>query len=219
MMLPLFHWAKHIGWHEGNSSTRSVGGSSATQTPGELHSVLRINPYNWTFPNCNISFILDQSTNKTTNKWLLQVAYGKTCSTLGALLFAWQKQNKNNNIVSVVRKVRAVILLADLVCCEVQCLPRSAHLKIFLIFVIWWRRFKSAYTFLFVFCCWFFHQLLLAQAVFFFASFFFYYYLSIFLHLTKTVFCRKPYVSLCFVVSTGEYISLVLFYQFCQPHQ
>ena len=40
-----------------------------------------------------ISFIMDQSTNKTTNAWLLQVAYGKTCSTLGALLFAWQKSH------------------------------------------------------------------------------------------------------------------------------
>ena len=28
------------------------------------------------------------------------------------------------------------VLLPDLVCFEVQCLPRSAHLKIFLIFVI-----------------------------------------------------------------------------------
>ena len=37
---------------------------------------------------------MDQSTNKTTNEWLLQVAYEKTCSTLGALLFAWQKQQQ-----------------------------------------------------------------------------------------------------------------------------
>ena len=113
MILPSFHWAIHIGWHGRNSSTRSVGGTSATQTPCELHSILRINPtiepfptvhqpYNWTFPNCNISLIMDQSTNKTTNEWLLQVAYGKICSTLGALLFAWQK----NTIVWVVRKAR-----------------------------------------------------------------------------------------------------------------
>ena len=44
-------------------------------------------------PNCNISFMMDQSTNKTTNEWLLQVAYGKTCPTLGALLFAWQQNH------------------------------------------------------------------------------------------------------------------------------
>ena len=94
MILASFHWAKHIWWHGGNLATRSVGGTSVTQTPCELYSILRINPYNWTFPNCNISFIMDQSTNKTTNEWLLQVAYGKTCSTLGALLlFAWQQNH------------------------------------------------------------------------------------------------------------------------------
>ena len=143
MILPSFHWAKHTGWQGGNSSTRSVGRTSATQPPCELHSILCINPYNWTFPNRNISFIMDQSTNKTTNEWLLQVACGKTCPTLGALLFAWQK-----NIVWIVRKTRTDILLADLVCFESQCLTRSAHLKIFLILAFWWRRFKSAYPFL-----------------------------------------------------------------------
>ena len=39
-------------------------------------------------------------------------------------------------IVWVVQKARTDILLAHLVCFEVQCLPRSAHVKIFLIFVI-----------------------------------------------------------------------------------
>ena len=53
---------------------------------------------------------------------------------MGALLFAWLKKTKN--IVRVVRKARTDILLADLVCFEVQCLPRAAHLKIFLLFVI-----------------------------------------------------------------------------------
>ena len=102
MILPSFHWAKHTGWHGGNLSTHSVGETLATQTPCELHSILRINPYNWTFPNCNVSFIMDQSTNKTTNEWLLQVACGKTSPTLGALLFAWQKKK----IARVVRKPR-----------------------------------------------------------------------------------------------------------------
>ena len=130
-----FHWVKHIGWHGGNSSTRLVGVTLATQTPCELYSILRINPYNWTFPNCNISSIMDQATKKTTKEWLLQVAYGKTCYTLEALLFAWQKtphKNKNKTktkTVWVVRKSRTDILLADLVCFEVQCLPQSAHLK------------------------------------------------------------------------------------------
>ena len=107
----------------GSSSTCSVGGTSAT-----LWTALRINPYNWTFPNCIISFIMDQSTNKAKNKWLLQVAYGKTCPTFAALQ---KKKKKKKN-----RKVWTDILLADLVCFEVQCLPRTAHLKIFKIFVI-----------------------------------------------------------------------------------
>ena len=36
----------------------------------------------------------------------------------------------------------------------------------------------------------------------------------------KTIFCRKRWCFPCFLVfcRIGEYISLVLFYQFCQPH-
>ena len=49
------------------------------------------------------------------------------------------------------------ILLADLVCFEVQCLPWSAHLKIFLILAFWWRRFKSILNTIVCFL----HQLLL----------------------------------------------------------
>ena len=51
------------------------------------------------------------------------------------------------------------------------------------------------------------------------ASFFFYYYLSIFLHLTKTIFCRKR-LFLCFLVfrRIGEYVltyaTIDLFYLF-----
>ena len=205
MILPSFHWAKHIGWHGGNLSTRSVGGTSATQTPCELHSILRINPYNWTFPNCNISFIMDQSINKTTNEWLLQVACGKTCSALGALLFAWLKKHSVGFTKSKDR-----ILLADLVCFEVQCLPRSAHLKIFLILTFLWRRFISAYPFLNYY---FLHQLLLVCLL---LCFLLLLLLSIFLHLTKTIFCRKR---LCFIVPCvslflvfrpiGEYINFL----------
>ena len=118
---------------------------------------------------------------------------------MGKLVLLWEPCYSlgNKTIVWVVRKVRTDILLADLVCFEVQCLPRSAHFKIFLIFVI--RFFLS---------------------VFFFASFFFYYYMSIFLHLTKTIFYRKRLFH-CFLVfrRIGEYISLDLFCQFCQPHQ
>ena len=198
MILPSFHWDKHTGWHGGNSSTRSVGGTSATQTPYEMHSILRINPCNWTFPNCNISFIMDQSTNKTTNEWLLQVACGKTCPTLGALLFDWQKK-KNPTTHSVgCTKRKDRILLANLVCFEVQCLPRSAHLKIFLILAFWWRRFKSAYPFLtnFFFYISFFLSSSLLPSSFIIFSFFL-------LRLTKTIFCRKRlcfHVSLCYVV-------------------
>ena len=180
MILSSFHWDKHIGWHGGNSSTRLVGGTSGTHTPWELHSILRINPYNWTFPNCNISFIMDQSTNKITNEWLLEVAYGKTCSILGALLFAWQK---SHSVACTKSKDR--ILLADLVCFEVQCLPRSAHLKIFLILAFWWRRFKSAYPS--ASSC--LSSSLLLSSFIIICLFF--------LHLTKTVFCRKR---LCYVV-------------------
>ena len=181
MILPSFHWAKHTGWQGGNSSTRSVGRTSATQPPCELHSILCINPYNWTFPNRNISFIMDQSTNKTTNEWLLQVACGKTCPTLGALLFAWQK-----NIVWIVRKTRTDILLADLVCFEVRCLPQSAKFWHFDDVILNPKIFHSSFF----------------LSVFFFASFFFYYYLF-FLQLMKTIFCWKHLCfidSLCYVV-------------------
>ena len=54
----------------------------------------------------------------------------------------------NKTTMWVVRKVRTVILLADLVCFEVQCLPRSAHLKFPKMSSFWWRRFKMACTFL-----------------------------------------------------------------------
>ena len=106
-----------IRWLGGNSSTCSVGGTSATQTPCELHSVLRINPYNWTFPNCNISFILDQSIKKTTNE--------SNCykQHMGKPVLLWEPCYSlgNNTIVWVVWKVRTNILLAN-VCFEVQCL-------------------------------------------------------------------------------------------------
>ena len=106
----------------------------------------------------------------------------KLCYSLG--------QKKKKKIVWVVRKARTDILLAVLVCFEVQCLPWSAHLKIFQIFVILMACFKSAYAFLT-------KRLFTSASVFFFASFFFYYYLF-FLHLTKTIFCRKR---LCFLFS------------------
>ena len=100
------HWSKHIGWHGGNLSTHLVGGTLATQIPCELPSLICTNPYNWTFPSCNISFVMDQSTNKTTNEWLLQVAYGKTCATLGALQFAWQQ---NHSVVCTKSKDRHIV--------------------------------------------------------------------------------------------------------------
>ena len=144
------------------------------------------------FPNCNISFMMDQSTNKTTNEWLLEVAYGKTCPTLGALLFAWQQNH------SVGCTKRTNILLANLVCFDVQCLPRSAPI------------FKNSPNFrhfdylvlnlhiFFFFFLFFFHQLLLV-----YFSFCFLLLWSIFLHLMKKIFCQKRLcfiVSLCFVI-------------------
>ena len=120
----------------------------------------------------------------------------------------------NKTIVWVVRKVRTDILFADLVCFEVQCLPRSAHLKILRNFddvvlnLRCIRRFKTTSSKLF--------YISFFLSVFFFASFFL--LLSVFLHLTKIIFCRKR---LCFLLfrRIGECISLDLFHQFCQPHQ
>ena len=58
----------------------------------------------------------------------------------------------------------------------------------------------------------FFYQLLLV--FFFFLFFFLLLLLSVFLHLKKTIFCRKRFVFPCFLVyrRIGEYISLDLFY-------
>ena len=99
-------------------------------------------------------------------------------------------------------KSKDQILLADLVCFEVQHLPRSAHLKIFIIFAFLWR-FKYAYPFLTTTTKMFYISFFLS--VFFFASFFFYYYLF-FLHLTKTIFCRKRFVSLLPCVMSYRWI-------------
>ena len=52
-------------------------------------------------------------------------------------------------------------------------------------------------------------------SIFLFVSFFFYYYLSIVLAPDEENFLLKALV----FRRIGEYISLVLFYQFCQPHQ
>ena len=139
MILPSFHWAKHIGWHGGNSSTRLVGGTLATQTPCELYSILRISPYNWTFPNCNIRFIMDHSTNKTTNEWLLQVAYEKTCSTLGALLFACKKTKQKHSVGCTKRKDRHTVGRSCLfwssvfaTICSLKNLPNFRHFDVVL---------------------------------------------------------------------------------------
>ena len=99
----------------------------------------------WTFPNCNISFIMDQSTNKTTNEWLLQVAYGKTCPTLGALLFAWQQ---NHSVGCTKSKDRHTVgkscLFWSLMFATIFPLKNSPNFQS----SFWWRRFKSTYTFL-----------------------------------------------------------------------
>ena len=110
-------------------------------------------------------------------------------------------------IVWVVRKARTDILLADLVCFEVQCLPRSAHLKIFLIFdhfdeVVLNLRIHSLQKV-------FLHQLPLVCLLLCFCLLLL---LSIFLHLTKTILLSKALVFPFFLVfrRIGEYISIVL---------
>ena len=158
--------------------------------PCELHSMLRINPYNWTFPNCNISFIMDQSTNKTTNKWLLQVAYGKTCPTLGALLFTWQQNHSVGCTKSKDRHTfgRSCLFWSSVFAtiCWLKNLPNFQHFDVVLNLRI------QLFVFLF-----FLHQLLLVCLLLIFLLL----YLPNFLHLTKTIFCRKRFlVSLCFVV-------------------
>ena len=125
----------------------------------------------WTFSNCNISFIMDQSTNKTTNEWLLQVAYGKTCPTLGALLFAWQQ---NHSVGCTKSKDRHTVgkscLFWSLVFATIFPLKNSPNFQS----SFWWRRFKSTYTFLTFFYLFFTSaSFCLSSSVF--ASFFFYY--------------------------------------------
>ena len=151
---------------------------------------------------------MDQSTNN--KRVMLQVAYGKTCPALGALLFAWQK-----NSVWVVRKVRTDILLADLVCFEPQSLPRSAHLKIFLIFVILMTLFQVCVYILnlFIYIIFFTSASSLLPS-----SFIIIYFLA---PDREDDFLSKAPVFHCFLVfrRIGEYSSLDLFYQFCQAHQ
>ena len=84
-------------------------------------------------------------------------------------------------------------------------LPRSTHLKIFLIWAFWWRRFKSAYPFLTFFD--FFFYICFFLSVFFFASFFFYYYyLSIFFAFDEDNFLSKAPVFHCFIVTSYRWI-------------
>ena len=76
-----------------------VGGTSPTKTPSKLYSTLHINAYKWTFPNCDISCIVDQSTNKTTNERDFTIVYEGKTAILGAVLFAWQQ-----TVACVIRK-------------------------------------------------------------------------------------------------------------------
>ena len=71
-----------IMWPGWNSSTHSVGGTLPTKTPSKLYSTLCINPYyKQFFPNCDISCIMDQSTNKTTKESYF------TCNVWGKLWY------------------------------------------------------------------------------------------------------------------------------------
>ena len=116
----------------------------------------------------------------------------------------------NKTIVWVVWKVRTNILLANLVCFDVQYFPWSAHLKILLIFVIL-MMFRSicihSFFFkliLFIFFIFFYISFFLC--VFFFASFFSYYYLSIFMHLMRQFSVKNACVSLFPCVSLYRWI-------------
>ena len=212
MILPSFHWSKHPRWHGGNSSTRSVGGTSATQTPCELHSVLRINPYNWTFPNCNISFIMDQSTNKTTNEWLSQVAYGKTYSTLGALQFAWQQNHSVGCTKSKDRhSVRRSCLFWSLVFATICPLTNPPNFSNFDDVVLNLRIHSYFFIFFFTSASSCLSSPLLPSS---------FIIICLFSCTWRRQFLLKALVFPCFLLfrRIGEYISLDLFYQFCQPH-
>ena len=174
----------------------------------ELYSIQRINPYNWTFPNCNISFIMDQSTNKTANEWLLQVAYGKICSTLGALLLAWQKKKKKHSVGCTKSKDRHTVGRSCLfwksvfaTICPLKNLPNFRHFDDVVLTK------KKLHQLLLV-CLLLCFLLLLLLSVYFSCTW-------------RRQFTVESTVFHCFLVfrRIGEYISLVLFYQFCHHHQ
>ena len=156
---------------------------------------------------------MDQSTNKTTNEWLLQVAYGKTCPTLGALLFAWQQ---NHSVGCTKSKDRHTVCKSCLFWCSVFAticpLKNSPN----------FRHFDDVlnlrlHSFLYIYIV--LHQLLLVCLLFCFLLLLL---LPVyFLAPDEDTFLSKVRVFHCFLVfrRIGEYISLHLFYQFCQPHE
>ena len=161
--------------------------------------------------------IMDQSTNKTTNEWLLEVGYGKTCPTLGALLFAWQQNHSVGCTKSKDRyTVRRSCLFRSSVLATICPHKNPPNFRHFDDIVLNLRIHSKPNVFLF-FC----FYISFFLSVFFFASFFFYYYLSIFLHLTKTVLCRKRLrfiVSLCFVVYVSTFVHSLGWGNFRHPN-
>ena len=126
-------WAKFV--------SHSVGGTSSTKTPSKLYSTLRINPYKWTFPNCDISCIMDQpATNKTAHEsdFTSSARYWGKTALLGAVLFTWQQLNRRS--VGYTKNYKYLFIIFGYTqdehtvnwCClfwsEVQCLKSLSNL-------------------------------------------------------------------------------------------
>ena len=127
-----------------------------------------------------------------------------------------QKQNpqkKQQHSVGCT-KIRTDILLADLVCFESQCLPRSAHLKIFLIFVILMTLFQICLYILFSLFFFFTSASSCLSSSLLPSSFIIIYFSCTW---RRQFFVESACVSLLPCVSSYRWIDL--FYQFCQPHQ
>ena len=87
-----------------------------------------------TFPNCNISFIMDQSTNKTTNEWLLQVAQWENLFYFWSLAIRLAKNKKPHSVGCTKSKDRHTVRRSCLfwssvfaTICPLKNLPNFRH--------------------------------------------------------------------------------------------
>ena len=155
---------------------------------------------------------MDQSTDKTANEWLLQAAFGKTCPTLGALLFAWQQ---NHSLGCTKSEDRHTV--------GKPCLFRSW------VFVTIWplknppnfRRFDDVVLNLRIHSYYFIFKKITSASSCLLSFLLPSSFITICLFSDEDSFLSKAPVFPCFPVflRIGEYISLDLFYQFFQPHQ